>query len=213
MSFSPMLSVLPDLGLSVLALSSGAPAPTLAVIAAAPAASASSAGWVDGVGLALVLLLACLGAVRGLWWQMVRLCGVVAVFSVARALAPRISPRLGAWFPDLSPQIANGLAWTLVLIAGMLGVALVGRIGKAALDAAALSAFDRIGGMVAGALSGLLVHTALIVATTQVAPQSFTAKSIDGTHSQALVATLDRWVPNLLDPHAREALAAGPAHP
>jgi uncharacterized membrane protein required for colicin V production len=203
---------LPDLGLSVLALPSGAPAATLAMIAA-PASAASSSGWIDGVGLALVLLLACLGALRGLWWQMVRLCGVVAVFSVARALAPRISPRLGAWFPDLSPQIANGLAWTLVLIAGMLCVALVGRIGKAALDAAALSVFDRIGGLAAGALSGLLVHTALIVAATQVAPQSFTAKSIEGTHSQALVATLDRWVPNLLDPHAREALAAGSAPP
>jgi uncharacterized membrane protein required for colicin V production len=171
-------------------------------------AKASSAGWVDGVGLALVLLLLCLGALRGLWWQMVRLCGVIAVFSVARALAPRMSPRIESWFPDLSPRLANGLAWTLILIAGMLVVALVGRIGKAALDAAALSTFDRIGGALTGALSGLLIHAALIVATTQVAPRDFTARSIDGTHSQAWVAALDRWVPNLLDPKAREALAA-----
>ncbi len=175
-------------------------------LAPAALAKASSAGWVDGAGLALVLVLAGLGALRGLWWQTVRLCGVVAAFSVARALAPRFSPTLERWFDDLSPRLANGLAWTLVLLAGTLAVALIGRAGKAAHDSAGLPGFDRAGGALSGALCGLLLHTGLIVAAVQVAPRDFKAEAIDGTHSQAWIKALDRAVPNLLDRKAREAL-------
>jgi uncharacterized membrane protein required for colicin V production len=169
---------------------------------------AGSTRWIDALGVALVLLFACFGAMRGLWWQMVRLCGVIAAISVARAFAPRAAPRVESWFPGLGAGLANGLVWTLVLGAGMLVVALVGKVGKAAIDAVQLSTFDRLGGACAGALSGLLIHAALVIAASQVAPRSWTAKTIERTHSQAWVGVLHRAIPGLLDPLAREALAA-----
>src|SRR5262249_51454431 len=91
----------------------------------------SGVRWLDILGLASVAVLGVLGAMRGLWWQLVRLLGLIAVIAVARALAPRLSPQIQEWFPALGPRVANGLMWSLVFLTGLLLVALIGRIGKA----------------------------------------------------------------------------------
>ena len=51
-------------------------------------AEAISFHWVDALGLAILLLFAFLGARRGLWWQVVRLLGAVAVVAVAVGVLP-----------------------------------------------------------------------------------------------------------------------------
>jgi len=74
----------------------------------APAASGSPSLALDIACLLIVLVSTWMGARRGTWWQFVRLLGLVATLSVARALAPRLSQGLVDVFSSLSPALANG---------------------------------------------------------------------------------------------------------
>jgi uncharacterized membrane protein required for colicin V production len=162
--------------------------------------------WIDLLGTTLVVLFLVLGARRGLWWQLVRLLGIVASVSVARALAPRVAPALESALPGLSPSIASGLAWLGILIAMMVVLSLIGRLGKATLEAAQLGAVDRVGGALAGSASGLLVHVAILLCMCQLAPIAWAKDTIHGTHSQALLEGLGDRFPRLLDAHAADSL-------
>ncbi len=171
-----------------------------------PAAATPGLRWIDLVGLGLLVLFLVLGARRGLWWQVVRLLGLVAAVSVARALAPRLAPILEGTLPGLSPTIASGVSWLAVLIAVMLVLAMIGRLGRATLEAAQLGGVDRVGGAVAGLVSGLLVHLAFLVCVCQLAPTSWARTAVDGTHSQALLEGIGERFPALLDARAAESL-------
>jgi uncharacterized membrane protein required for colicin V production len=162
--------------------------------------------WIDLLGSSLVILFLVLGAMRGLWWQVVRLLGILASVSVARALAPRVAPALTSALPGLSPSIANGLAWLAVLIAMMLVLSLIGRLGKATIAAAQLGTVDRVGGALAGSASGLLVHVAILLCVCQIAPIAWAKDTIHGTHSQALLEGLGTRFPRILDAHAADSL-------
>jgi len=166
--------------------------------------------WLDLLGLATILGFLLLGARRGLWWQLVRLCGVLAAISVARAIAPRIAPAVAAACPDLPARLAHGLSWFLVLGLGLVVVALVGRVGKATLDTLALAPLDRIAGALAGALSGLLVHVALVLVLCQLATRGFSIDALEGTQSRAVVDVIGRNVPRLFDTELRAAFAREP---
>jgi len=170
--------------------------------------SGSTGGFnlVDGIGIGLVLLFLALGAMRGLWWQVVRLLGIVASVAVARAVAPRFSPTLAEALPGLGAHAANGITWLFVLLIGLLAVALVGRVGRATIDAAQLGTFDRVGGAVAGALSGGLVHVAFLLVACQIASPTWKESRIEGSQSQALLESVGSRFPLLLDAHAAESL-------
>jgi membrane protein required for colicin V production len=163
--------------------------------------------WLDIVGLVLVAFFCVLGLRRGLWWQLVRLLGLTASIAVARAVAPRLSPRLVELFEGLDPRLANGIVWTIVLAIGLILVALIGRIGKETLAVVALGWLDRIGGALAGALTGLLVHTALVVVLCQTSAREWSLQAVNGTHSQQLVDTMARRIPLFLDAHAAEVIS------
>lgn len=167
--------------------------------------------WFDLVGAALVLLFAFLGMRGGLWWQLVRLLGLVASVAVARAVAPRLASGLERLFEGLAPRTAEGLAWCLVLGAGLWLVAMVGRSGATsggAKDGASepLSFVDRAGGAVAGALTGVVLHAALLLCIGNLAAPDWTQARMRGSHSLALVSTLGRGIPGLVDAHAAESL-------
>jgi uncharacterized membrane protein required for colicin V production len=173
---------------------------------AAPDAGPGGWPWIDLVGLAIITLFLVLGAMRGLWWQVVRLLGVVASISIARALAPRASPLLAKILPGLSPTLANGLAWLVLLIAGLLAVSMIGRLGRATLEAAKLGTLDRVGGALAGLASGILVHTVLLLCLCQVASSAWSATAVQGTRSQDLLDVVADHFPMLLDAHAAESV-------
>jgi uncharacterized membrane protein required for colicin V production len=158
--------------------------------------------WLDIAGLGIVALFLVLGAMRGLWWQLVRLLGLIAAIAVARALAPRLSPQVLDWFPSLGPRAAHGLAWALVFLTGMLLVALLGRIGKAGLESAELGGVDRVGGAVAGALSGVLVHAALLLCLCQLGSREWCVDAVRGTQSRNLLDRLAHNIPHLVDDQA-----------
>jgi uncharacterized membrane protein required for colicin V production len=162
--------------------------------------------WLDVLGLALVLYFLLVGLKHGLWWQLVRLFGIVASVAIARAVVPPIAPRFAAAFPDLDVRVAGGIVWTAVILLGLLVVALVGRVGKESLEAVQLGTIDRIGGAVAGALTGVLVHAAIVLCLCQVARREWSVDAVRGTASQRLVASVGTSVPLFLDAHAADTL-------
>jgi len=173
--------------------------------AAPPEAAARSAWpWLDIACLVLVVVSAVLGARRGIWWQFVRLLGLVATLSVARALAPRISHGLVNLFSSMSPELANGLLWSTILLCGLVLVALVGRIGRLMLEGAELSLGERAGGALLGLASGLLLATGAIVCASQLASPTWVEHNLRGSHAQGLVDGVARALPSALDPIAAQ---------
>ena len=162
--------------------------------------------WLDLVGAGLVLLFLILGARRGLWWQVVRLLGLAAVLALARAFAPRLSPGLAGAVSGLDPRIASGLVWLTFLLLGMALVALVGRLGKETIEAAQLGFVDRVGGALAGALSGLLLHGAAVLLLVLLGPAEWSRTAVHDTRSERLFDALGRKLSLLEDAHAMESL-------
>jgi uncharacterized membrane protein required for colicin V production len=143
---------------------------------------------------------------RGLWWQIVRLLGIVAVFAVARALAPRFAPMLASVLPGLSPKLANGIAWFLLILAGLLAVSMVGRLGKKTIEVAQLGPVDRIGGAAAGLASGLLLHAAILVCLAQVGSTTWATSTLEGSRSRVLLDVVETRFPMVLDAHAADSI-------
>jgi uncharacterized membrane protein required for colicin V production len=171
-----------------------------------PCLAAFDVRWLDVLGITLVLYFLLVGLKHGLWWQLVRLLGIVASVSIARAVVPPIAPRFAAAFPDMDPRVAGGIVWTAVILLGLLVVAIVGRMGKDTLEAVQLGPIDRIGGGVAGALTGVLVHAAIVLCLCQVTGREWSVDAVRGTASQRLVVTVGTSVPLFLDAHAADTL-------
>ena len=183
-----------------------------------PAASGGDPVGLDIACLVIVLVSAFLGARRGTWWQFVRFLGIIATLSVARALAPRLSGGLTNVFTSLSPEVANGILWSTILVAGLVVVTLVGRLGRLMLEGAELSFAERAGGALLGLGTGLLLTTGLLICTAQLASQGWVEKNLRGSRAQGLVDGVARVIPSALDPIAAgrassEVQAAEPKHP
>ncbi len=162
--------------------------------------------WLDVASLVLVLLCLVLGARRGTWWQLVRLLGLIATLSVARAIAPRFSQGLTNLM-GFTPQMANGILWSTILVLGLILVALVGRIGKLMMEGGEMSALDRAGGALLGGIGGLLLLAGLLVCTTQIASPGWSERNLRSTHTQGVLNALARGIPGALDPLAVERAA------
>lgn len=162
--------------------------------------------WLDVTGLAIVIYFLVIGARRGMWWQVVRLLGIVASVAVARAVTPRVAPRFAEAFPDLGERLAGGIVWTIIILIGLLVIALVGRLGKESLESVELGLVDRIGGAVAGAITGLLVHAALVLCLCQTTGRDWSVAAVRDTTSQRLIDSLGRKVPLFVNAHAAETL-------
>jgi uncharacterized membrane protein required for colicin V production len=168
------------------------------------AAAAEPAGFlhalrpIDQVGLGIVSLFLVLGAVRGLWWQVIRLLGLLAAGLLARALAPRWSPQV-AEASGLAPVVSQGLVWFAVFVLGLAAASLLGMVGKKSLEAMQLGLVDRLGGSLAGVLTGLTLHAALLLGLSYLGPQPWTADTLRGTRSQTLLRLVSTRTAVLLD--------------
>jgi len=169
--------------------------------------------WLDLLGLVIVTLFLVIGAWHGMWWQVVRLLGIVAAVSIARAAAPRLAPQFAEAFPDISQRVATGIVWTIVILIGLLVVALVGRLGRAGLEAAHLGTIDRVGGALAGGLTGAMLHAAIVLCLCQTTAAEWSVEEVRGTTSQRLVDSLGRKLPLFLDAQAQESLGPWLARP
>jgi uncharacterized membrane protein required for colicin V production len=144
---------------------------------------------IDRVGLGVVGLFLVLGLWRGLWWQVVRLLGVFLAVGLARSVSPRLTPIVQEAL-DLKLAMSHGLSWFVLFLAGLVVAALLGMLGKKALEALQLNLMDRVGGAVVGVGTGLSLHVALLVLLGGVGSANFKADHLRGSASWKLLEAL-----------------------
>ncbi len=172
---------------------------------AAPVEFLQSLLWIDKVGLVILGVFLVRGAFQGLWWQVARLAGVVLAVAAARVMAPKWAPGLQA-STELQEGAAYGLTWFSVFVAALCVAALLGRLGKKALDAMQLGMADRVGGALAGGLIGLLLHGVLLLGITGMGSTEWSTETLAGSKSESLLnAVSNRW-PLFVDASARDRI-------
>lgn len=162
---------------------------------AAAEAAASGGGngglmTVDTVGLGLLGLFALLGLWRGLWWQVLRLLGLAAAVAVARSLESSVSGALEGRLGEMDARVVQGITWLGLFLLTLALVALLGRLGKKLLEAMQLGLMDRVGGAVAGAATGILLHAALLAGFVQIAPDDVLESHLHDSFSERLIEVL-----------------------
>ena len=187
-----------------------------ATLAAGVAIGGVQLAGLDVLGAVIVLVLFVLGMARGLWWQLIRLAGIVAAIVLARGFGGRVAAWISNVWPEIEPRMAHGVAWIALFLLGMGVAMLLGMLGHRLLQALQLGLVNRVTGGILGAATGLAAHIALVMALCQLAPKSFVEQKVAGTYSDRLYqATGARWK-GLLDPVAAaevERLLIGPSTP
>ncbi len=118
-------------------------------------------GWVDAAMLALVVVSALVGAVRGLTFELLSLAGWFAAYFGARWLAPAVAPHLpfDAGGPALNQVIAFACVFLIVLVVWSLAARAVAGLVRAT----PLRPLDRVLGALFGIVRAGVVL--LLVAT------------------------------------------------
>ncbi len=153
---------------------------------AATEASSFTLSWLDWIAVGLGGAFMLLGILRGLWWQVIRFIGLAASAALARTFADSWGASLQGMM-DISTEVAVGAVWVGLFILGIVITAFIGTLGKKSLEVMQLGLMDRAGGAVAGLLTGLFLHTALLVALAYLGPQPWTDKALEGTYSRSLL--------------------------
>ncbi len=182
-------------------IASAAPLSLLLSPAGATIGGVELAG-IDLVGLGIVGVLVILGIARGLWWQLIRLAGIVASVAIARVYGGRGADWILSHWPEFEPRLAHGIAWMGLFLSALAVAALFGMLGHRLLEAMQLGLANRLAGGILGAATGLLVHVALVMGLCQLAPKTFVEHRVAGTYSERLYrGASERWQ-GLLDPVA-----------
>jgi len=148
----------------------------------------------DLVGLGLIAVLIVLGIWRGLWWQVIRLVGLALAVALARVFSPEVAQWTQEFWPSLEPRSSHGIAWVSVFVLTLGAASILGLLGQRLIEAMQLGVANRIGGGVIGAVTGVLVHLALLVMLCQLAPEGFVSRYVAGTYSELLVQEAgQRW--------------------
>ena len=161
--------------------------------------------WIDYVGLGIVILFFFLGIKHGLVWQVTRLLGMLASVYIARTLSPELVPKVQTVL-QLSMKVCEGIVWFLVFLVSLLGMAFIGMIGKRALEAVQLGPMDRLGGGMAGAFTGLVVHCVILVMLTSLATADWASRTMRGSASATILDNLSRKSHILLNAQAAEKI-------
>ena len=149
---------------------------------------------IDLVGLGLLAGLIGLGVWRGLWWQVLRLVGIVAAVVAARIFSGETALWIMEQWPDLPYRLASGLAWLVIFLLTLGAASILGLLGQRILEAMQLGLMNRVGGGLAGAVTGVLVHLVVVVVFCQLAPARTVESQVAGSYTQRLVdAAGVRW--------------------
>jgi uncharacterized membrane protein required for colicin V production len=174
------------------------------LLQAAAGGDSLSLRWIDQVGLGIVAVCLVLGVWRGLWWQVIRLAGVVASVVLARLLTPRFAPSVQESLPELGEGVVYGVVWFGLFLAGLVLASLLGMLGKQALEAMQLGLVDRAGGAVAGVMTGALLHCALLVAMTGLTTPEWSDDALADSRSALLLNAVSHQAPLFVDSLAAE---------
>jgi uncharacterized membrane protein required for colicin V production len=145
--------------------------------------------WIDCVGLGTAAIFLLLGLWRGLWWQVIRLLGLCAAVAVARWVGPVWAEDIAGWSADLS-TVAAGLGWLSAFLLTLIAAAFLGMVGSRTIDAMKLSLVNRSLGAIAGLLTGLLLHCAVVWACSSFAPVLWQTEGLPATWSGRMLSEL-----------------------
>lgn len=165
----------------------------------------SSTPWIDIVGLGIVAFFLIRGLTTGLIWQIALLVGVGISITVARKFAPEFTPRVQE-ITDLPLQACQGIVWFMIFAGTLMTAAFIGKLARNALEAAQLGPLDRLGGALAGTLTGAIVHCALLVLLSSIGTEGWTVKTFKGSASASMLDSLSRKQHLLLDAEAAERI-------
>lgn len=163
--------------------------------------------WVDQVGLVLVVIFTLLGIWRGMWWQIVRFLGVILSLALARGLSGELQPALQRMAGDrVSEAVTHGVSWFAIFLAGLVVAMLLGMLGKKTLEAMQLGFFDRLGGAVVGAMTGGVLHGALLILASAFTDDDWKERHLEGTRSGRAVAQVRQFEFGPLSAEAKEKI-------
>lgn len=161
--------------------------------------------WVDQVGVFIIGVFVLLGIWRGMWWQIVRFLGVMMSIALARSLAPRLQPTLSN-VTGGTDAVTHGVAWFSIFLAGLVVATLFGMLGKKTLEALQLGLIDRLGGAVVGALTGVVIHGALLILTCSLTSPKWIKSHVKGTRSHQILAQVNQYHIGPLHAEAKETI-------
>ncbi|QDV07351.1 Colicin V production protein [Planctomycetes bacterium Poly30] len=165
----------------------------------------SGTPWIDLVGMGIVLLFFILGLRHGLVWQVTRLIGMLVAVTLARSLSPEFVPHVEQAL-NLPTRACQGIVWFLVFLATLLITAMIGMVGRRALEAVHLGPMDRMGGGLAGAFTGVVLHCAVLVLLTSLGTTDWATSMLKGSASASMLDNLSRKTHVLLDAQAAERI-------
>lgn len=116
--------------------------------------------WIDWVIVAVLVISALLGVMRGMLREAISLTTWVAALLLGRTFGPQIAEMLKPYLENELLRTALGYALTVLIII-MLG-SIAGRIGKTLVNASGLGNFDRALGLLFGALRGVAILIILV---------------------------------------------------
>jgi len=161
--------------------------------------------WIDMVGLGVVLICLILGIRRGLVWQVTRLIGMLLAVTLARTLSPEFVPRFEEVL-SLPTKACQGIVWFLVFITTLAITAMIGVVGRRALEAVQLGPMDRMGGAMAGVVTGVIVHCVVLVMLTSLSTPDWATNTLKGSASASMLDNLSRKQHLLLSAEAAERI-------
>lgn len=165
----------------------------------------------DGLGLLLLTGFLALGIAHGLWWQVIRLLGVVASAAIARALSPALGGLLFAALPSLGASISGGVAWLLAFLGALATASWLGRLGNSILESIHLGLVNRALGGLVGLGTGLALHLFVVAVVLAFAPESSVARACPASYSGRAYQAVETRVEALLPPNPSRAAEAVPS--
>ena len=108
--------------------------------------------------------------------------------------------------PSFSPQLVQGITRVGIFLLTLIAASLLGLIGKKFIEAIHLNLMDRVGGIVAGLATGVILHAALLVGICELGSPEWSQRTVQGTQSQRLLHSLASRTHLILDAQAAERL-------
>ncbi len=160
---------------------------------------------IDWIGLVVIGVPILLGVWRGLWWQVIRFVGILAAVALARAFSLPVAQVFAErWGDEVPARVLFGASWLLVFLLSLGAATVLGLLGQRLLDAMQLGLANRVGGGLVGAITGLVIHIAILAVVVQLSTAAFVGRAVHGTYSERLVETVGIAFPGVFSVEAAE---------
>ncbi|WP_417596548.1 CvpA family protein [Oceanospirillum sp.] len=133
--------------------------------------------WIDWAIIAILVLSAIFGLIRGMIKELVALATWIAAIMIARLFGPQVSDMLIPYIDNTTIRNGLGFALTAIIIV-MLG-SMISRAAHSLVTASGLGGFDRILGFIFGGIRGvaILVILTAVVSLTPLADSGWWSES------------------------------------